>query len=440
MQRELLKGKIDMERRKIEILEAMVEDRTRELYYSNEELRTAFDFLREIYKTMPCALMVFDQHGRIEAINEELPDLLGYSQTDLIGTEASTIFESGEAPVISELKELASTQKILKAEKRFRRKDGRIVPVLFSATVIAGNDGQPGRVVCAAVDITELRRLESELAQAQKLESVGRLAAGIAHEINTPLQFVGDSVHFIRDAMKDVTELIGKYQVLTRAVASSTATPSMAEEIAGAEEELDLPYVLAQVPKALERALDGLNRVTLIVRSMKEFAHPDQKEKTTVNLNQSIQSTLTIARNEYKYVADLETNFGELPPVICHAGEINQVILNIIVNAAHAIADKTKGAGPKGRIQVRTWDESGDAVVAVSDTGGGIPEGIRHKIFDPFFTTKEVGRGTGQGLAIARSIIVDKHGGRIDLETEEGEGTTFYIRLPINPKNLPEAG
>jgi signal transduction histidine kinase len=165
---------------------------------------------------------------------------------------------------------------------------------------------------------------------------------------------------------------------------------------------------------------------------MKEFAHPDQKGKVGTDLNQAIASTLMIAQNECKYVAEVETEFGDLPPVTCHGGEINQAVLNIVINAAHAIADRVAGTGRRGCIRVRTWREGHDALIAVSDTGGGIPDAIRDKIFDPFFTTKDVGRGTGQGLAIARSIVVDKHGGNLDFETEVGEGTTFYIRLPIN--------
>jgi signal transduction histidine kinase len=170
---------------------------------------------------------------------------------------------------------------------------------------------------------------------------------------------------------------------------------------------------------------------------MKEFAHPDQKEKIGIDLNQSIASTLMIAQNECKYVADVETDFGDLPPVTCHVGEINQAVLNIVVNAAHAIADHVRGTDRRGSISVRTRREGDAALIAISDTGGGIPDSIRQKVFDPFFTTKEVGRGTGQGLAIARSIVVDKHGGNLDFETEVGEGTTFVIRLPIHAPNTP---
>jgi signal transduction histidine kinase len=254
--------------------------------------------------------------------------------------------------------------------------------------------------------------MEADLRQAQKLESVGRLAAGVAHEINTPVQFVSDSVLFLKDAAKEIFAELEK----------RPGEPN---------EDSDLPYLVENVPKAIDRAIEGLNRVAVIVRSLKEFAHPDRKEKTLVDLNKAIESTLTIARNEYKYVADLHTELGEIPHVLCHPGELNQVVLNVVVNAAHAIADTITEQNPKGRIEVRTRREGDDVIISIGDSGGGIPEAVRDRIFDPFFTTKEVGKGTGQGLAIARNVIVDKHGGQLTFETELGKGTTFFIRLPI---------
>jgi signal transduction histidine kinase len=186
------------------------------------------------------------------------------------------------------------------------------------------------------------------------------------------------------------------------------------------------------VPGAIDRSIDGLGRVTAIVKSMKDFAHPDRKEMVAVDLNQGIRSTLIIARNEYKYVADVEAHYGHLPPVLCHGGDINQVVLNIIVNAAHAIGDVVAGTSYRGRIGIETCREGEWAVIRISDTGGGIPESIRSLIFDPFFTTKGVGKGTGQGLAIARTIVADRHQGQVSFETEPGHGTTFTIKLPID--------
>ena len=299
--------------------------------------------------------------------------------------------------------------------------------------MLGGREGRAFRVVCVALDIRDRKKLELELRQAQKLESVGRLAAGVAHEINTPVQFVSDSMCFVRDAMGDLQLLLEKYQAVQRSVLDGAPSDAAAAEAAEAEETCDLPYLVEHVPKAIARSLDGLGRVATIVRSMKQFAHPDHTEKTSIDLNEAILGTLTIAHHEYKYVAELVTDLGELPPVVCHGGDVNQVILNIVVNAAHAIGDlSTEEEEKKGTITVRTRSQDDCALVSISDTGGGIPEGVREHIFEPFFTTKDVGRGTGQGLSIARSIIHEKHGGSLTFETEAGKGTTFFIRLPFD--------
>ena len=273
--------------------------------------------------------------------------------------------------------------------------------------------------------------MEVELRQAQKLESVGRLAAGVAHEINTPVQFVSDSIHFLRDATTDLMGVVEKLRVVQRSILEGATPTQAAAEAEAVEEEADLPYLLENVPKAFDRSLDGLGRVATIVRSMKEFAHPDSTRITTVDLNRAIETTLTVARNEYRDVADIELELGDIPAMSCHAGDLNQVFLHIIVNAAHAIADVVKGTEKRGIISVKTSRDGEHVKVAISDTGSGIKEEILERIFDPFFTTKEVGKGSGQGLAVARSIVVDRHGGDISVETEVGRGTTFVIRLPM---------
>ena len=284
-------------------------------------------------------------------------------------------------------------------------------------------------------EMARRQRAEVELRQAQKLESVGRLAAGVAHEINTPVQFVTDSVYFLRDASRDVDAVVDKLRRVRDLVLCLPNAPAplleAAEAAQAAEAEADLAYLAIAIPEAHERSLDGLGRVAGIVKSMKEFAHPDSREMQAADLNRAIETTLVMAKNEYKYVADVETHLGELPPVMCHVGDVNQTLLNLVVNASHAIGDLVKDTGARGRIVVSSSVEGADAVIRVEDTGCGIPEAIHSHIFDPFFTTKEVGRGTGQGLAIARSIIVDKHGGSLTFETELGRGTTFEIRLPL---------
>jgi predicted ATPase/signal transduction histidine kinase/tRNA A-37 threonylcarbamoyl transferase component Bud32 len=264
----------------------------------------------------------------------------------------------------------------------------------------------------------ERERIEAELRLAQKLESVGRLAAGIAHEINTPVQFVSDNITFVRDSLPSVLDELVRYR----------AEANAAEH----DDDDDVDYAIANTSPALDAALEGLARVAAIVRSMKDFAHPDRDQKTLVDLNRAIESTLMIAAHECKYVADVHLELAELPPVRCNGGEINQAILNLVINAAHAIRDVVGQTGARGQIDVRTRRDGGEIEIAIRDTGNGIPAAIRDKIYDPFFTTKEVGRGTGQGLAIARSVVVDKHGGSLRFETELGAGTTFFLRLPVD--------
>jgi signal transduction histidine kinase len=271
---------------------------------------------------------------------------------------------------------------------------------------------------------------ELELRQAQKLESVGRLAAGIAHEINTPVQFVGDNLQFTNASTADLVALVAVYRDAFRAIAGGADVAELAPVLAEAEERCDLAYVTEHLPEALGQSETGIERITAIVRSVKDFAHPDRGEVKLVDINAAVQSTLTLARFEYKDVADVVTELGALPLVACNGGEINQVILNLVVNAAHAIGDGIAAGRPRGRIVVTTRPVDDGAIVQIRDTGVGIPPAIHDRIFDPFFTTKEIGRGTGQGLAIAHAVI-RKHGGTITFASEVGVGTTFTIRLPV---------
>jgi signal transduction histidine kinase/HAMP domain-containing protein len=278
-------------------------------------------------------------------------------------------------------------------------------------------------------EISERERMEVELRLAQKLEAVGRLASGVAHEINTPVQFVSDSLHFVREAFTDLEPLVQRYRELQVSVQGGTPSVAAAEAAADLAEELELDYVLENIPLALERSVDGLNRVATIVKSMKRFAHPDQQAMTPVDLNEIVRTTLTIASNEYKYVAEVSTELGELPAIAAYGGELGQALLNMIVNATHAIEDVVGATGARGRIAIRTWPEERHVCISVSDTGCGIPEAVRPRIFDPFFTTKEIGRGTGQGLAMVHGVVA-KHGGEVRFTTAVGEGTTFTVRLP----------
>jgi len=317
------------------------------------------------------------------------------------------------------------------------RKDGSKIWISMSVRASRQN-GEVIRYEGMCEDITERTLLREQLLQAQKLESVGQLAAGIAHEINTPTQYIGDNVRFLKDAFEDLRKLLTNYERLLSAARSDALSGEMVREVGEILECTDAGYLLEEIPKAIDQTLEGVSRVAALVSAMKEFSHPSGKEKIPLDLNHAIGSTIAVSRNEWKYVAEMETDFdSSLPPVLCLAGEFNQVILNLIVNAAHAVGDVVKKGGPeKGKIKVQTMNRPEWAEIRIQDTGTGIPEQLRARIFDPFFTTKEIGKGTGQGLAIARSVIVDKHGGTIQFESEEGKGTTFIICLPRNGKAL----
>lgn len=314
-------------------------------------------------------------------------------------------------------------------EKRLLRRDGGVVQAeLLSLPVVF--DGEAA-VVLIARDLTARRALDTRMREMDRMVSIGTLASGIAHEINTPIQFVGDSAYFLKGACTDLLGLLDAYRRLRDVVDARGWAPDLVAELLTEEDMVDAAYLAENCPKAIARTLDGVSRVATIVRALKEFGHPGQTEMGPADLNQAIANTVTVARNEWKYVAEVETDLGDLPPVPCHVGSLNQVFLNLIVNAAHAIGDVVRDSGEKGRIRIRSGVD-GDAVrVTIEDTGSGIPESVRARIFDPFFTTKEVGRGTGQGLAIARSIVVDKHGGQLTFDTTMGVGTTFHLLLPL---------
>jgi two-component system, NtrC family, sensor kinase len=281
--------------------------------------------------------------------------------------------------------------------------------------------------------LSQLRGTQAKLIQAQKLEAIGQLAAGIAHEVNTPTQYVADNTAF---ALRAVTGLITALQAalaVVQAAKEGTVSAELLQAVDGAVTKAKVPYLIKQLPRALEQSQEGLGRIATIVQAMKQFSHPSGAEKRPVNLREAIETTIAVARNEWKYVADVDLDMDpELPLVPVLRNEFNQVILNLIVNAAHAIGDVTAGgANGKGKITITGRLQEGRVEIRVADTGSGIPESARAKVFEPFFTTKAVGKGTGQGLAIAYSVVVDKHQGSIAFDTEPGRGTTFIIGLPL---------
>jgi PAS domain S-box-containing protein len=409
-----------------------------ELESTKEDLRANEARFRTTLASVGDGLISTDTAGRVEFMNAVAEKLTGWTADDarlhpisevfhIFDGQSRTLRENLVERVLREGKVISLVDHTLLVAR-----DGAERQIADSCAPIRSPDGQLLGAVLVFRDVTEEQVLAVELSHARKLEAVGQLAAGIAHEINTPAQFVGDSIHFLADGYSDMQRLMVEYRSALAALASAPGCETVARQLKQSESAADIGYLEKNAPAAFARALDGIARISTIVGAMKEFAHPDRREKSPADLNRAIQTTLTIAKNEYKYVADIETDFGELPKVMCHVGDLNQVFLNLIVNAAHAIADVVAPSGGRGRIRIRTLQRGEHVRIDIADTGCGIPESIRRRIFEPFFTTKEVGRGSGQGLAIARSIVVEKHGGSLTFESEVHKGTTFSIQLPVD--------
>ena len=414
-------------------LEQRVAERTAELAERSE-------LINLLVESAPGAMYGIDAQGNCTFCNPAGLRLLGYDHpAEILGKKSHALvhhtrpdgrpYPQEECPVFRSFNDGLDA---FVDDELFWRKDGTSFPVEYSSRQIR-REGKIVGAVVSFVDITHRKRLEMELRYSQKLEAVGRLAAGIAHEINSPIQFIGDNTRFLQNSFQDELHLIQKYQELHAAASRGDVSPGLLREVSDIRKKTDWEFLQREIPRAMDQMLEGLSRVSTIVRGMKEFSHVDRSnEKTPGDINRALESTLIVARNELKYVADVETQFGDLPPVLCHLGDMNQVFLNLLVNAVHAIEDVVRTIGGKGKITIRT-QKAGDFVeIYISDTGLGIPEEIRDKIFDPFFTTKGVGKGTGQGLALARAIVVEKHGGTLTFETQPGRGTTFLIRLPLS--------
>jgi two-component system, NtrC family, sensor kinase len=394
-----------------------------------ESVQKSEESFRLLFAAIPHAAWVYDLETlRFLEVNDSAVRCYGYSADEFRKLQVSGIHAPQEESRLRQALASADPAKVLSGAWKHQTKGGQTRDVEAGAQVFVFRDRHA--VMEVVQDVTERNRLETELHQAQRLESVGQLAAGIAHEINTPIQYVGDNLRFIRESFETRTMVVAQYEQLRLAAEAGQVTTAQLEQLARAVQEADLDYLNQEIPKAAEQSLEGVERVATIVRAMKEFAHPGHKDKAAADLNKALGNALIVARNEFKYVADAETDFGELPPVVCHIAEMNQVFLNLLINAAHAIGEVVKGTQGRGKITVRTRYEGDQVVVAISDTGCGIPDAIRAKIFDPFFTTKPVGRGTGQGLAIARSIVVEKHGGTLTFEPNGNQGTTFLVSLP----------
>ncbi|MEM7247596.1 MAG: ATP-binding protein [Acidobacteriota bacterium] len=396
----------------------------------------------ELVTSISAVLVRLGEDGRILRWNAVAEEIFGISATDAMGCRLDDCgIEWRDDEVFDEL--IAAVRSASSArfdELPFTDDEGRNRFLGVTLNPVHTDTGGRHGCVLLGQDVTERVTIESQLRQAQKLESVGQLAAGIAHEINTPIQFMSDTVHFLQEALGEratIAELQGE---LRRTVADDERVADLLARLTEAEEEADVEFLDEEIPRALERAIDGVARVSEIVQAMKRFSHPGATTKAPHDLNEAIQTTLAVARSEYKDVAEVELELGSIPPVECLLGDVNQVVLNLIVNAAHAVEDRVRETGGRGRIDIRTRREGDEVVIEVGDTGTGIPEEIRGRIFDPFFTTKDVGKGSGQGLALIHNTVVHGHGGQLDFTSELGKGTTFTVRLPIGETSSEPVG
>lgn len=362
-----------------------------------------------------------DEHGLIDIFNAAAERIFGFGPQDIVGQPVTRLFED-EGEKALERRGLQVLRGIKKDGQRFD----------CEATFSRLNVFDRSMTILIVKDITERLALESQSNQSQKLEAIGQLAAGIAHEINTPTQFVGDNVRFLKGALDEVFEVLDETQAVLEGLSKGDPQDQAASELARKLAELDLEYLEEEVPQAISQSIDGVERVAGIVRAMKNFSHPGSLGLGPVDLGAALQNTLTVSHSEWKYQAELELELEpDLPSVTCSEGEINQVFLNMIVNASHAIEAARSEGDPLGTLHIAARRDGEDVVIQIQDSGCGMPPEVQARIFDPFFTTKGVGKGTGQGLALA-SNVVRAHKGSIAVDSTPGEGTCFSIRLPIS--------
>ncbi|MEJ2692602.1 MAG: ATP-binding protein [Candidatus Thiodiazotropha sp.] len=417
---------------------------------TRDRLKQQEDFLSSITHTMGEGCVVVDREGVVTFVNPESEWILGWDTAEMLGQKwIGRVTPESNAEGVSVQSALMQTLSdgIIRREEGecFLHKDGLLIPVAYSVSAMYEEEEIIGAVLTFN-DISERKRAEEErsrmerqLNQTHKMEAVGQLAGGIAHEINTPIQYIGENLRFLQESWGDVNTLLESYQPLQQQAEQVAELRPLVEKVKSVSQEVDLDYIKEEAPKCIEQSLAGTEQVARIVLAMKEFAHPGAHQMALADLNKIIQNSVAVSKNEWKYVADTELLLDpDLPNVECLGGEISQVLLNLIVNAAHTIEDAQREG--KGKITISTLLRNGRVEVSVTDTGTGIPKALRESIFNPFFTTKDVGQGTGQGLAIAQDIVVHKHRGQLFFETEEGQGTTFTMQLPLTQSKDERAG
>lgn len=447
MDAELLAKRLEREKAARKQAEALLEEKSREVFLANTELQKAAHELAGQTKQLNtiidrtlAGILLVDDRNAIRRANRSAQCMFAREPENIVGRSIFELFHSDQWSTIRLAEQHPNPSEKLDQsdvvyESKGARPGGETFPIELAIAAVDIDDRRHTVWICR--DLTRRKQaeakraaLEQELRQAQKLESLGTLASGIAHEINTPIQYVSDNAHFLKDSFADLLAVLDRHETFIQSAAEAGQMADQVAEVRAAEEEADLAFLREEIPNSAGQTLEGIQRVSKIVTAIKEFSHPGTTEKTLIDLNKAIETTLTVTRNQWKYVAELETDFDPaLPDVPCLPGDINQAILNLIVNAAQAIEDR--GDEPPGRITITTRRKGNVAEVAIADNGGGIAEEHRGQIFDPFFTTKDVGKGTGQGLSIVHGIITQKHEGSISFTTQVSEGTTFVIELPL---------
>jgi PAS domain S-box-containing protein len=430
-------------------LEKRVEDRTAQLTSVNEELkyeiserelgqRALFEAYNEIQLILSSISSIIIGVGSDQCIrqwNDSAVELFGLSSLDTVGKNFFDLPIHWDWEALSHAASQCTqhNQKV-RVEDFLLEQPGAVTHILgITLSPLMEKDGEPPGFLLVGSDITERRRMEQQIGRANKLEAIGQMAAGVAHEINTPTQLVGSNLRFLGQQMGPVLDLVDRYGQLNQAVKTGTATRESAVALEKATAAAHVSFFRQEAPRAIQQSLEGIERISRIVSAMRFFMHPGSETKEFASLNKIIENALSLSRNEWKNVAEVITDLDPgLPDVECLPGDLSQVILNLVINAVHAIQDAGgEQADTLGQIHI-TSRPAGDFVeLRIQDSGTGIPDEIRSKVFDLFFTTKDVGRGTGQGLSIAYTVIVKKHGGTIEFESEAGHGTTFIIRLPI---------
>jgi PAS domain S-box-containing protein len=406
----------------------MLEDITEDVRAERERLQ-----IQAAVNSTSDGVLVVDREGCVEYANLAAANLLGMSRDDLWGSDFGRHLV-GDDP--ERLMDHIAQRANWTGEIMLSSDDGRLFPAFVRCSEVTEEAGGFLGSVIIVNDITKQRQREQEMHQATRLMSIGQLAAGIAHEINTPSQYVGDNIRFLQDGFADLLSLL-KLNIELCRKQHQGHSPEL-DELQSECEQVDIDFLLEEVPQAIEQSLEGIGRIASIVQAMKAFSHPGrEQEKQAVDINAAIESTVTISRNEWKYHSEMKLSLQpDLPRIQVIADEMNQVFLNLIVNASQAMQKHNSELGrEKGEIEIVTALEEEHLVIRVRDNAGGIPKDIRDRIFDPFFTTKQVGEGTGQGLSIVHSIVVKHHGGTIRCESQPGEGTTFIVALPLEPQD-----